>query len=731
MLARNARLLETVDVLEKRLRCNLDEQDYDAEHDGENYNDSDSSELFSPLHRILYTHMLGDCYYQLLTEFGRQYYPSAEVLREFGDRAEAAFRSAVNLAALIALEPTSPLRLLAMCSLCKVLATVRGRHRRARHLALKLFTAATFHSQAMPPESARLLQILRNDFVPILTPQQVDLERARDAARRETYSSDESSDADNDVDDRDQDSDDEGLFDEDGNRLDPDDEPVVAEDGAEEGPEVDAGEREGAGEGKGVQVEGQGRAEERVGAVEAMGEGGGGGGTAPETPGPTCILPAKATAPAAAKAVSTTPARTSTPGGAKSPAAAKTPSKAADKEKPGVTGSAKGSTKKANEDEGDGGKKADKGKGMGSKDKSSKDKGKNTAADAAAAGGKKGPSKPSAKPAAIATLNSDAAGPASNMHLLSKHARSAIAMVKGLRKITSATAAENAGPVLLEPAGGIPSGAEFYRALYRIFSVYVRGAQLPGHAAADYKVTVDGHEVSFAAYLLKGPYMSFRGICVVMRDFGLAKMPDKRKAPGFPAIHDPPGAVKEFRGGARAKALLTIREAVILFIECSRSAHPALTSEAFLPAYKELAVQERASSVSLFKEQLDVAFLPDGSPVLRCGTSPWDRALEWAAAEGDDCWEKISCGLNFMQFLDFLGKAALVAYSSPRFAAVFPSPAKKVDHFLSAQMGLVDSNRWLAKVDSRVLALKYTIEGLQAQALQKESAHKRGKDESK
>ena len=689
MALKNRRLLETIDLLERRL------QD-DGGGGGGDDDCADEEELFSPLARILYTQMLGDCYCELRSS---AYYPAA-ALAEFEDRAESAYRSAVNLAAGIALAPTDPLRLLSMLSLCKALVQLRGRRRRARHLALRLYTQATMHSHALSPESARLLQALREDFVPPLSRAEQEDERARREREASAYSSDESSleDGSRAGDDDDDDSDDEDLFDEDGNRLDP------GGRGGDES-EKEAGEREEEADREGGEGE---RGSGGTGLGPQTDEGGAATSTGVAAAASAVAIPAPASAPssklrAAKPPPSPSPSSAKLPPPASPSTPARTPSKDKSKSKDKAAKAATPERRGRSPSPGPGKSNAR----APATPSASPTKGKSSKSGKGIKGNKATSS--SSPQHAGLELNQRPEG----LHLLPKRARSAIAIVKGLRGLVTLPA-----PVLLD--GGVASAPELYRALYRIFSVYVRGAGLPGHAAADYKVTVDGQEVAFSAYLLSGPYMSFRGLCVVLRDFAIAKLPNKKKAPGFPAIHDPPGAVREFSSkAAGGQAPLSIREAVLLFIEAARSAQPALTSAAFVPIYAALAAQERASSVSLFKEQIELAFRPDGQATVKTGQSPWDRALAWAAGDEED-WEGISCGLNFMQFLDFLGKAALVAYSAPRFEAAFPTPHKKIEHFLAAHMGLMDSRRWLAKVDSRVNALKYTISGMTAKFLDRQ-----------
>lgn len=662
----NSNLLKIIDILENRLKINIDDAREVENNNIGDYDGEEDDDLFSPLHRITYTHMLGETYFTLVTEYGRDFYfNNPTVLTEFGNRAETAFRSAVNLAAMISLEPTSQLRLLTMCSLCRCLVVLRRRYKRAQRLSTKLFTAATLHSQQIADDSLGMLQILRDTYMPTLTARQIEIE----SQREEVYSSDDSSDEEDD----DVDSDEDDLFDEDGNRIEHD-----VDNDNEEGEvavENDQGD-DGCDEVK---------ADDKVGFD------------------PTATTTTGGVGGKTGSSASTTPKKTTSKASTDN-AASKSPKKVSDKSRV-----ATGADVKVDPGE----KKAKK-----SSSKKASKEGRNTGAAQSTNKSIKSPVKGEKERQAKKPVAQTAEGAEIDISWMAPRQKQAVNMVKGLRKI-AAQAANS--PVLLE-SPAIPQAAEMHRALSRIFAVYVRGAGLPAHAGADYKVSVDGQRINFSSYVLAGPYISFRGICGVLRDFGIAKLPNKKKVPSFPQIHDnPPGAVREFRSSASSPPL-TIKEAVLLFIECSRSSTPCLTLESYFAVYKELAEAEKAANVSgagavPFSNPFDDSTSPQ-SPINGLKYwEPWGRALIWAGADQDE-WGNITCGLNFMQFIDFLGKVALVTYASPRFEAAFPTSIKKIEHFLSAQLGLMDSRRWLPKVDARITALKYMIEDMTSKAVE-------------
>jgi len=708
----NARVLETIDVLERRLRMNLTAADEDNnQQDDAGVEAEEDDDLFSPLHRVLYTHMLGEAYMTLATKHGHTfYYGNAAVLEEFASRAEAAFRSAVNLSALINLEATSQLRLLATCSLCRFLVVVRQRHRRARRLANKLFAAATLHSHHVSDASLGLLQLLRDSYMPVLS----EAKRRAEEERGEAYSSDESSVEEEEGEDDEEEDEDEGLFDEDGNRIEDD----VEGDGEGEGEGEEAeGEEEAGEEGEG---KGEGEGEQRVAADPSS---------------------SSASATPDAKKTSKPPSK-SKPSPSPSPAATATPSKPKPKDKgkdkaetpTGATPSTKAKDKDKDKDKGvaaSTGKASSKGSGKG---KSSSKGSAKPGAAASTGKGKKGDSKGKKKDKEEKEDEGkgEAGAGAGGIGWMTPRQRKAVGLVRGLRRLVSSL--PQAQPILLQnPA--FPQAADLRRALSRLFAVYVRGAGLPAHAGADYTVTVDGQRLTFSSYVLSGPYISWRGVCGVLRDFSLARLPSKAKAPSFPQIYDPPGAVREFRQGGQPP--VTIKQAALLFLESSRSACPVLTLDEYKEAYREIAATEKALALRIAQEPASASASASASAgaggggggtdaeICAAVSGPagvksheaWGRALLWAAAGDEDDWAAITSGLNFMQFLDFLGKLALVAYSSPKFDAALPSPTKKVEHFLVAQMGLGDARRWLPKADARIFALKYSIEKLTSAAV--------------
>ena len=236
-------------------------------------------------------------------------------------------------------------------------------------------------------------------------------------------------------------------------------------------------------------------------------------------------------------------------------------------------------------------------------------------------------------------------------------------------------------------------------ALKRIFGVYVQGSALAGAMTHGYNVEMgDGKTISIGDFLLTGPYIGFRGFAGILRDFGIAKVPrNAQQIKGrtkfgkyygdgkFPNIFDPKGSLHLYHNHSHP---LSIKEATLLFMECSRSSRPSFTMTKFQKDYAEIAEQAGA-----FEDSFSIP-------------------QEWAAQECDK-WGEVTQGLNFMQFLDFIGKAALVAYSSEDFDAVLPTPKDKIEHFLHAQLGLLDQRRWMPKVEGRVHALKSLVKEIQ------------------
>jgi hypothetical protein len=69
------------------------------------------------------------------------------------------------------------------------------------------------------------------------------------------------------------------------------------------------------------------------------------------------------------------------------------------------------------------------------------------------------------------------------------------------------------------------SAVETFPALDRIFKVYVKGNSLPGQLETGSAVTLGGCSITMSSFLLRGPYMSWKGFLAVLRDFSIAQCP--------------------------------------------------------------------------------------------------------------------------------------------------------------------------------------------------------------
>jgi len=282
-----------------------------------------------------------------------------------------------------------------------------------------------------------------------------------------------------------------------------------------------------------------------------------------------------------------------------------------------------------------------------------------------------------------------------NLPLRTRAAANTVRLLRSL-VIPAEASSEKLQSILLDR--DISHGRAMRDVLRRIFNVYVQGSALVGLQGPRGEVALDdGQTLSIGNFLLKGPFIGFRGFVGILRDFGICKVPlnkltarssKKGKYYGdgcFPTIFDAMDSLHFFHNGDPP---LSIKDATMLFIECSRSARPALTLEKYIPHYQEIAAQTEAFEDS------------------------FSGSLEWAALPVDS-WAQVTCGLTYMQFLDFVGKAAIVAYSSEQFDDILPTKEEKIEHFLHAQMGLLDQRRWLPKVEGRVHSLQVQIESIQ------------------
>ena len=54
----------------------------------------------------------------------------------------------------------------------------------------------------------------------------------------------------------------------------------------------------------------------------------------------------------------------------------------------------------------------------------------------------------------------------------------------------------------------------------------------------------------------------------------------------------------------------------------------------------------------------------------------------------------------------------MLAYSSSRYTELLPTAADKMEHFLSAHLGLTDQRKWQRRVERKLSQIKSTIKGV-------------------
>eukprot|EP01035_Chromulina_nebulosa_P018529 gene18529-24248_t len=168
---------------------------------------------------------------------------------------------------------------------------------------------------------------------------------------------------------------------------------------------------------------------------------------------------------------------------------------------------------------------------------------------------------------------------------------------------------------------------------------------------------------------VRGPYLSWHGFISILSDFNISKQ--KTTKPSKRLIDE-----------ETISSPIKYKEAAMIFIECSRTNAPVLTLNKYISVYDEIAK----------KIVID----------------PWSDVYDWAVS---DDWD-IKAGINFMQFIDCLGKYGIIAYSEDRFSSIFPSANEKIEHFLSAHLGLTDYRKWEKTVDKKQKYTKELVKGL-------------------
>lgn len=225
-------------------------------------------------------------------------------------------------------------------------------------------------------------------------------------------------------------------------------------------------------------------------------------------------------------------------------------------------------------------------------------------------------------------------------------------LIRQIRKFTSTY-----NPILLDD---LSTGAEVLGALDKIFRIYVRGHALIGQRIGGNSVIIDGkNPISFAKFLLSGPYINWNGFLCFLQDFNISLIPkslfkNNKKFLKFTILHENMLHLPSFTG---PESPIELKQAAVLFIEASQSAFPLVTLEKYILEYNDRK-----------KLQID---------------DPWVMCYNFLNSEDYD----LKFGLNFMQFLDCIGKLGALAYKEDRFNIILPTFQEKVEHFLAAHLG--------------------------------------------
>jgi hypothetical protein len=218
-------------------------------------------------------------------------------------------------------------------------------------------------------------------------------------------------------------------------------------------------------------------------------------------------------------------------------------------------------------------------------------------------------------------------------------------------------------------------GHAFSAALNSIFKAYVRGNAMPGQYTYQHNklgVGVGGSSTTMDQFMLGGPYLSWKGFVMFLRDFNLARRPSgkmlsSQRFPGYlwnnaqPVTHPAP---------------LDMDRATALFIEAAKTSQPALMVARFEKRYKEI---------------------QEGMVI-----DPWIEVGIWLDTQD---WQ-IEAGLNFGQFCDTLAKMGVVIFSSSLFDEALPEFADKVNHFFTATLKLLDEDYWQKRVERKISSFK-------------------------
>lgn len=215
------------------------------------------------------------------------------------------------------------------------------------------------------------------------------------------------------------------------------------------------------------------------------------------------------------------------------------------------------------------------------------------------------------------------------------------------------------GPAVNHPTflENIPSSSIILKTIDKIFRAYIRGNALPGQLTSGNTVDLAGHNISFGTFVLNGPYMSWKGFLQFLIDFGIAQLPSQQSKAGQKfwrtmSSHNvnPETAMSEQAmasgGNMRVDPVLTLKEAALVFIQCSGAAFPALVSRR--------TNNQRSGGGSNDEEE------NPNNPDHTEGES-WRLVTQWAENDGITEWE-IDVGTNFPQFIDCLGVSSIVTW---------------------------------------------------------------------
>lgn len=281
-------------------------------------------------------------------------------------------------------------------------------------------------------------------------------------------------------------------------------------------------------------------------------------------------------------------------------------------------------------------------------------------------------------------------------------------------------------PILFE---SLSSATAIARALDKIFRVYVRGNAVAGQLKATECVEIDGRHVKLSNFILEGPYMSFKGFTNVLQDFKIAKVKNAlsqststKVLPSQPPDKDDSRTARAsgFAGeGGAVDPLLSLMEAAAVFIESSLSTRPALVMNKYLDKYNKLG-ETITSGVNASERDGIARGLGNGpgevSGAIHSDNSrtSWEAVQRWASQDSRrrNRWDHIKGGINFMQFVDCMGKLALMSFDKERSSHLeffLPTPRHKMEHLFSAYLGLVDPKRLRGTLERKVKNVKMVM----------------------